>query len=347
MARLKALLNLNKSSKSKGLKLEGLALRFYPDARDLDWLEYLSLENNFISDSDKYLLPTNLKELNLEDNLFQEIIPDNFPLNLINLSLRSNQLKKFDGAKFISLEFLNLSKNTLSNIIYPPNIKYLDISENKFKILPEFPIHLLEIDLSNNLLLEIPKIKSENLKKILFSENKISGLPDLPETLVEIHGDSNYIKFISDLPADLGFLNLENNLLDAIYCQLPKKLVVLKLDRNSLKAIPVLPELLEELYISKNKLIYLPEIPKSVHKLDISINNLTNIPSELYTRPYLKLESRGNLDSTFRCRHISDSDEEYYHKYSYYSGHTEYINPKNLPSNPNLISINNKKQIII
>ncbi|KAI5960109.1 uncharacterized protein KGF55_004832 [Candida pseudojiufengensis] len=157
------------------------------DLEKLENLEWLQLQNNQLkSVADLNNLPTNLKNLNLSSNEFQEILNTEFqiPKNLQFLTLNQCKIHKFDKILIPnSLISLNLSNNKLNFKTFEiefyhqgkSSLKFIDLSNNffnkfNFNILNNKlkKIEINEINLANNMFEDIPNIPDNILSAILF-----------------------------------------------------------------------------------------------------------------------------------------------------------------------------------
>lgn len=179
------------------------------------------------------------------------------------------------------------------------HIKYLDLSRNMIRVIPE-EIALLKgleyLEVSNNQLSQLPESIGllYNLKYIDVHQNNLEYLPDSIGCLAELKELNIRNNELKELPASLGLLH---NLLD-IYA-----------GNNQLENIP--EELfnlqsLEVLDISKNKIEELPSDIGALQKLvllDVSGCQLSNLPIQL-----LKCVSLSHLRAN--NNHISELPDQ-------------------------------------
>uniref|UniRef100_K3X7M8 Uncharacterized protein n=1 Tax=Globisporangium ultimum (strain ATCC 200006 / CBS 805.95 / DAOM BR144) TaxID=431595 RepID=K3X7M8_GLOUD len=111
-----------------------------------------------------WLLPTktSLRDVTLANINIKKFEEQMFPYTLISLSITNCLLEKVptDMAKFVSLERLNLTQNSLaameSKLLNIKSLLTLDVSSNSFEAFDAAAPNLEYLDLSNNLLTALP-----------------------------------------------------------------------------------------------------------------------------------------------------------------------------------------------
>ncbi|EDW70456.1 protein artichoke [Drosophila virilis] len=257
-------------------------------------LELLHLQDNQLGQADeRALLPlAELRNLNLQSNKL-ESITDNFFSNnsrLEQLDLSRNLIRSISPTAFDnqrSLEYLDLSGNALLDISVGlgnlHSLRDVDLSYNQISRVHSDVINawrnVVEIRLSNNLIVELQQGTFRNLPKLQYldlSSNEIGsvqpgalkGLPELQEfvladnKLVELkdhvfeelpsllasHFQYNKLRFISPESFhhanSLVFLNLSNNHfrnMENIGLRSMRNLEVLDLSTNAVKLVSTMP----------------------------------------------------------------------------------------------------------
>ncbi|EDV40088.1 uncharacterized protein Dana_GF24129 [Drosophila ananassae] len=257
-------------------------------------LELLHLQDNQLGEADeRTLLPlAELRNLNLQSNKL-EAITDNFFSNnsrLEQLDLSRNLIRSISPIAFDSqrsLEYLDLSGNALLDISVGlgnlHNLRDIDLSYNQISRIQSDVIggwrNVVEIRLSNNLIVELQKGTFRNLPKLQYldlSSNEIravepgalKGLDELQEfvladnKLVELkdhvfeelpsllasHFQYNKLRYISPESFynanSLVFLNLSNNHfrnMENIGLRSMRNLEVLDLSTNGVKLVSTMP----------------------------------------------------------------------------------------------------------
>uniref|UniRef100_A0A336MP89 CSON004247 protein n=1 Tax=Culicoides sonorensis TaxID=179676 RepID=A0A336MP89_CULSO len=211
--------------------------------QSLQYLEEISLSKNLlvtVDELDFARLPR-LKKLYLSDNLLESVNEMAFhnSTQLQILDLSHNKLERLGERTFeglMRLQMLNLEGNLLAEL--PENIfeahklhmlEYIDLSHNKFEIAPLRPLqrqhlHINSIDLSNNLIREIPSdnsviinAKSLDLSFNPLSESAIQSIFGEPKTVRELSLAGVNIKTLPVLETPyLQFLNLSHNKIDEV-----------------------------------------------------------------------------------------------------------------------------------
>ena len=198
------------------------------------------------------ILNSNLEEINYFPPNIEELIVNNCSLEGLSTCEISNKIK-----------VLLLQKNQL-----------------QFFLEGDLLINLTELNLSSNLLTDIP-IMPKSIIKLDLSINKIEHINNLSENinLREIILGDNLIADITGLPISITYLNICKNKIEYIDLTVYKKLTVLKAYSNSIKLIvDVFPETLEYVDLSQNNLKTTPIFTKNVSYLDLSHNNLEEFP---------------------------------------------------------------------
>ncbi|XP_016997142.2 protein artichoke [Drosophila takahashii] len=257
-------------------------------------LELLHLQENQLGEADeRALLPlAELRNLNLQSNKL-EAITDNFFSNnsrLEQLDLSRNLIRSISPTAFDtqrSLEYLDLSGNALLDISVGlgnlNNLRDIDLSYNQISRVQSDVIggwrNVVEIRLSNNLIVELQQGTFRNLPKLQYldlSSNEIrnvepgalKGLDELQEfvladnKLVELkdhvfeelpsllasHFQYNKLRYISPESFhnanSLVFLNLSNNHfrnMENIGLRSMRNLEVLDLSTNGVKLVSTMP----------------------------------------------------------------------------------------------------------
>ncbi|XP_043066434.1 protein artichoke [Drosophila bipectinata] len=257
-------------------------------------LELLHLQENQLGEADeRTLLPlAELRNLNMQSNKL-EAITDNFFSNnsrLEQLDLSRNLIRSISPTAFDSqrsLEYLDLSGNALLDISVGlgnlHNLRDIDLSYNQISRIQSDVIggwrNVVEIRLSNNLIVELQQGTFRNLPKLQYldlSSNEIravepgalKGLDELQEfvladnKLVELkdhvfeelpsllasHFQYNKLRYISPESFhnanSLVFLNLSNNHfrnMENIGLRSMRNLEVLDLSTNGVKLVSTMP----------------------------------------------------------------------------------------------------------
>jgi Leucine-rich repeat (LRR) protein len=327
-----------------------------PDLSNYVNITTLNASHNYISTINIKELPPNLEKLILtKNNINISIDSTVIPGKIKKLFLNDNMISRFYGQNFKNITNLSLSSNKLTEFVFPPNVKKVDISGNKISKLTNFPSSLQTIDCGHNMLTTLPKI-NDNLIELIVNLNRLQTLFELPDTLISLDASDNLINSITSLPNKLRDLNLNNNLLPEI-CKLPETLNELHLDDNYFTEMPYLPENVVTVCINKNEIReFSPdEIPLSVIHLDVSYNKIHEIPlilkhrvdrfeyggngnsnviSNAITKYTLDKDSYSNDDDDFSHLYESDTpfDDTYFSNYNkpkYDNIHNPYSNYNN------------------
>ena len=248
---------------------------------------------------------SNLRGVELDNNLFNRLPNVLLKLSLTHLSLRDNGLENvasFQGLE--SLRSLTLSKNRITNITMLCALT-----------------SLTELDLSNNEIRNLPfEIKNLfNLQLFYLASNNLEDLPELPQSLQYLHLTKNELTVIpyhlATLP-HLKLLNVKSNKLTKFLkppdplnddCEPSSPfpaLDSLDLSKNQIQDLSSVLKAkeLKTLNLSENKIAEVPEGITALSKLVFLLlggNKLNAVPVALGSMRNLhKIDLRGNNDLT-------------------------------------------------
>jgi Leucine-rich repeat (LRR) protein len=295
------------NSLSKQLKLEYLGLEDVPvEIKSMTHLLTLSLKGNRIKLINASQFPKSLRILILDNNKIEVLNDESIPCGLTNLSINHNNISEFDGKSmvFSNLSSISISDNRLSNVILPTNIKYAMLTHNSIETIGDFPKSLVNIQLFDNKLAELPIINN-GLSIIDVSQNDLEYFSEFPYSVTELYISHNSIRKIDkELPPYLKTFKAYASRISEISVNLSKSLTDIDLSNNNLYMMPELPSTLTHLNLNDNNFTELPTIPNSIKELDVSQNRLTELPTELLERGGVNVKYDGNfIDSDdIKCK---------------------------------------------
>ncbi|XP_019356830.1 PREDICTED: podocan [Gavialis gangeticus] len=260
-------------------------------------LETLNLQNNRLTSKglpeESFEHLENLNYLYLANNKLT-VAPKFLPNTLISADFAANYLTKIYGLTFgqkPNLRSVYLHNNKLSDAGLPDNmfngsnnVEILIMSSNFLKYVPKnLPPALYKLHLKNNKLEKIPKgafSELSGLRELYLQNNYLTNEGMDNETFWKL--------------SSLEYLDLSSNNLSQIPSGLPRKIVLLHLEKNAIKTIArdVLPQIknLEYLLLHNNKLKARGIHPaafqglKKLHTVHLYNNMLERIPSGLPRR---------------------------------------------------------------
>ncbi len=221
---------------------------------------------------------------NLDRNIRQQKYKiEKYKETEINLKEMAKQIKQFEekhnvklkeriefeseNNKIIKLDLSNMNLTEFPEFAYSfKNLLFLNISNNKLKILPQienFP-NLIELNARNN---EIKKFFSyrpecrSKLRNLELGHNKIKKIEP----------------FALNMFLGLKILNLEYNRIEKINVLDDMELKIVKLNHNKLNEIRWNTKRVEELSLQNNRLKKLSDFPASIKKLYLHNNQIKNI----------------------------------------------------------------------
>ena len=242
-------------------------------------LEFLDISNNHLRSSSEILKIlsklNNLEELWNCGNEFSEWIVNYSMMKLKNLVMDKNKIKKIQFNKELpALQRISCKEN---------QIVYINFIENAY--------NLIEIDISNNKLTEIPKNleKLRNIRILIAKNNSLSVLPNI-QTLEILDISSNSLTRLPEFSKNIKKLIASHNKIS----ELPNyySLISVDLSCNKLKSIEFIKHCksLECFYIGHNELNNSSEVLKYLQNKKLEKLDLTGF--ELSENKKKKLLSR-------------------------------------------------------
>ncbi len=171
--------------------------------------------------------------------------------------------------------YLNLSNNYITEIDIPLHIKTINLSCNRLSSI-NLHSNLISVNLSYNEIREIVEIP-ESIIELICNNNQLTNLPQLSDNLKYLSCKYNKINILPKLPQSLRSLELSNNLLTNIDLDGLSNLNRLICSHNKIQHINVLPLSLNFLKCNNNLLLDLPDLPKSIKTLDCSYNEISSL----------------------------------------------------------------------
>jgi len=174
----------------------------------------INLNNNVIKKASLDVLPYNIVNVYLDDNLVSQVIWDDRPWKTISLKNNNMDVGEFDG---LNCDKLILDNNDIKEITFVDcKINYLSITNNKITNINFFDCCIERLDLSVNKIQKIITLPSD-LKILKLDSNKIREiLISLSDTIVHLDLSDNKLENIKDLPSFVTHLDLSKNNLKSI-----------------------------------------------------------------------------------------------------------------------------------
>jgi Leucine-rich repeat (LRR) protein len=227
--------------------------------------------NDDLLDNNEDIINVNLHECKLHKHT---------ELNLSNLNLNDipSELKNF-----IWLEKLIIKNNNLKYLMtyyLPPNLKYLDASNNYINEITggKLPDTLENVNLSNNNIRNILGIFCK-IKYLNLSNNYINiNSRFIPKSIItlDISRNNEFINDRFDIDSNLESLILDNTKIISI-TNLPNSITEISASRCELNVIMNIPSKLKKINISNNHLELFPDFPNSTEIININNNYIKNI----------------------------------------------------------------------
>ncbi len=156
-------------------------------------------------------LPESIIELNLSMNPIKNI--HSFPSNLLELTITHTKIKKFPKYPDTIIK-LDISHNQmyvsklLANL--PPNLTFLDISNNNLEYIYNLPDSIECLCMDNNFIRKISRLPSK-LEEFVCNNNCLYDLPYIPDSVSHLEINNNYIKNMVNFPLNLKHFHCKNN----------------------------------------------------------------------------------------------------------------------------------------
>ena len=157
-------------------------------------------------------LPLDVEHINITLIANLGRLPDlGYYTALKKLTLDNIGLNVFDSTLPDSLESLDVSYNSISEIIppLPPRLKELNISYNPITVLPALPDTLIILGCISCPIGALPPLPPA-LEDLYASRCGLTTLPDLPATLSTLFVMSNYIKTFPPFPPTITSLKIDS-----------------------------------------------------------------------------------------------------------------------------------------
>jgi Leucine-rich repeat (LRR) protein len=189
------LIHFDTSSAPKSLikiSLENNLLEFFADGNIFLNLVELNLSYNKLTNIP--LIPPNLKKLNIERNELEKIenllesqleylnisgndiqTLEGLPPTLKKLEIDKNSITILDISNLFKLEYLNANSNDIVTINnnFPETLIHIELNHNQLESIPDINSNIVTLELSNNRLKFLPKIKTiDYIKNFDFSFNE-------------------------------------------------------------------------------------------------------------------------------------------------------------------------------
>lgn len=240
-------------------------------------LEYLDISFNKLKTINLNNL-INLKYLKCSYNELTQIdLPEKIEFFDCSNNLLSGEFKGLD--KLTNLHTFICSYNDLNkiNIQNLSLLKKIDITENKFKNIENFPDSIQYLNCSYNPGINLDFGLPEQLLILNCSNCNLTKLNNMPPNLKELVCSRNKIIDLDNLPCGLKIL----------FCR-----------ENKLTNLDYLPDSIETLFVGNNKLNNLDNLNTGLQELECeycNLSNLNNLPSQLAYLLFDKGNNIGNL----------------------------------------------------
>jgi len=187
------------------------------------------------------------------------------------------------------IQYLNLSKNQIKSLpkglaTQLPNLRMLDLSNNRLLSVPELPPYITELYLNDNLITELD-ILPAMCKKLSLANNALQSLPsELPPELLalDISNNPDIEQLPEILPLFMETLIMAKCRVNRLPEIMPLNMVTLLAEHNEIQSINVVwPLSIEQINVQNNQITEIPECIstcRNLRLLNISHNPLEKRP---------------------------------------------------------------------
>jgi hypothetical protein len=225
-------------------------LHIYPN--DLKYMKYNNIDINKVKSFPK---DYNFSTIDARVNDCVQNGYDYLDLSHLNLDIFPETFtnKKVFDVKHLFVSNNNLTKLDLSSF---KNLITLDLSTNKFKLIPTLPNTIEELSIKDNLIFAENLHKYKYLKRLDISNNKLINISVI-NSLEILLCDDNYITHI-DSYSSIKKLSCERNNIHTI--QISENLELLQCNENKIVKLSNFPNL-KELYCNNNNIVSIYNLP--------------------------------------------------------------------------------------
>lgn len=231
------------------------------------------------------------------------------------------ELNTYTGYIHMDLSNCDIQDEYLLSHKFSNNLVHLDLSYNDISDIPELPLTVEHINISNNSLFRIQELhKLKRLHTLNISSNNISDtLPYLPDSIKVLFIDKNSLSAIQNLPTSLEEFSMSDNYILEIPKNIYKcnNLKFIEADNNSLKTFPDFKnkemKYLQYINLNNNYINNIPDISNlnRLAKLLCGNNSLERIYNLPQTIQYLDV-TRNRLNKltkmpNIKCLYISNN----------------------------------------
>lgn len=177
------------------------------DGSEFPNIEVLDLSNNKLESLIAF--PSKCRSIDISNNELENIPDFNEDLEIIDCS--GNKLESL-GKINKTLKMINLSENLFTELPYfHDNVEYLKCESCKLKRITQLPENLKILVLKNNVISEILCQFPKNLENIDLSDNMLVDVPEYPKNIQRIDISNNQILRLKNIPSSVVFLDCSNN----------------------------------------------------------------------------------------------------------------------------------------
>lgn len=230
-----------------------------------DDITSLNISHNTIRDWT--YLPSGLLVLHAENTDMMEL-PPNLSAGLLELDVSNNALDLANGVAS-----------------FPPKLRRVSMARNALTVWPDLPDSVEEAVLHHNRIQRLPRRWPPRLKLVDVSSNLVTEIPTpLPADLVALYARNNLIgRLPEQWPVRLQVLDVSMNRLASLPDTLPDTLTTLEAGFNALTALPAyLPPGMKVIYVERNRLTRLPaHLPLGLTRLEAQWNSIAELPPNI------------------------------------------------------------------
>lgn len=191
----------------------------------------INLNNNCIRKANLNILPENITNVYLNNNMVNVVSWDNRSWGTISIKSNNFDAGEFDGFEcdklildnneikeitFVNCKINNLSivNNFIVNInFFDCHIKSLDLSANKITNIITLPFDLEKLNIDGNKIKDISTKLSDSIIHLDLSDNKLNKIPNIPNSIKYLDLSKNNFESFdpSIIPTTVEFFDITDN----------------------------------------------------------------------------------------------------------------------------------------
>lgn len=201
---------------------------------DFDGSKFVNIKKLLINSSSviNFKYPPKIESLDISNNSLHSI--DDLPENLTMFDCSNNYLNKLPKLNG-KLEKIDMSHNEIGEFPeFPDSTTIIEATTNKISEVKKLPSGIEELNLKDNKLNVLDCVLPPSLTILNLCDNLLTDMPDLPTNIEEVDVSDNRIGELKTIPDSVKILDISNNMLTEIPDELKKRNIKLSYHKNLL-----------------------------------------------------------------------------------------------------------------